>query len=237
MNAVTFTSSLLSKTHFSNNTFELRYRCPKEFSFIPGQFVTMTFEGNMVRAYSIVAKEEDVLVLLVNTNPGGVASKYFDKVQVGSEINIKGPYGIFTLRQTLLKKVFVATSTGVAPFIPMANSLASSKQELSFSLYFGERYLSDDYVSSVYLKPVLNDPRFKYFRCITRETPENLKPFLKSGQNPLTREGRVTKVVFEEESNFTDTEFYLCGSKDMIIDVKTKLLQKGATKIFIEKYG
>lgn len=237
MNAVTFSSSLLSKTHFSNNTFELKYRCPKEFSFIPGQFITMTFEGNIVRAYSIVAKEEDALVLLVNTNPGGVASKYFDKVQVGSEINIKGPYGIFALKQSVLKKVFISTSTGVAPFISMVNALASSKQKLPFTLYFGERYLTDDYVSSFYLKPILNDPRFKYFRCITRETPENLKQFLESGHNPLTREGRVTKVVFEEEYNFIDTEFYLCGSKEMIFDVKTKLLQNGATKIYAEKFN
>lgn len=235
MKITSFSATLLSKKTLSDKTYEFTYSCPEDFTFIPGQFVTFTFPGNKVRAYSIVKKNKSELIFLINTNPGGVASLYFENTKTGDVLPAKGPFGIFQVKPTNFEKIFICTSSGVAPFIPMIQQILNSKDNILLRLYFGERYLEDDYVSR-YIENFFKLPNFKFVRCITREDPAVITPLLDNNKNPYTIAGRVTKALLEENIDWQTSEFYLCGSKLMINDASELLKTLGATKIYTEKF-
>lgn len=226
-----FQSKLLKRTQLTDTTFEFKYELPLDFEWLPGQFVGARVIPTHTRAYSIVEAKYGVLTLIVDIKPGGIASKYFEKVQEGEMTRILGPYGIYgrnlLAEGNLNTKVFISTGSGIAPFIPMVKAALRNSAESKVYNFFGARYEKDDYARN-YFQDVLSEfsSRFEYYSCITREGP----------LQPHTRQGRVTQVVPLFDFDYPNTEFYICGSSEMISDMKEILVRKGATKIFTEKY-
>lgn len=224
---LSFKAKLLEKIQIAKSDFKLIYDVPAEFSFKPGQFVGIRFQPTYTRAYSIVDLKDGKMELLIDVNPGGLASKYFEKTKVGDQVSMLGPYGIFSIKSDLPKKVFICTGTGVAPFIPMIKSLDLAKFDIT--LLFGTKTNAND-IAYNYFAENISDT-FKYIQCVTREEPKK----------KYAKKGRVTEVlqrmINAKHLEVKNTEFYLCGSNQMIADVVDILKNNGADKIFYEKYG
>lgn len=222
-----FQAELKEKIQLTETIFKLKYSVPTEFYFKPGQFVGIRVIPTHTRAYSIVDLNNGLLELLVDVKPDGIASKFFLKTEVGENVQMLGPYGIYGIKSELPNKVFISTGTGIAPFIPMIKSLDLNQTNVSF--LFGVREDAHD-IAYNYIKDSINE-RFKYYQCITREEPAHEYSF----------RGRVTEVLPIVVSGFSNSiseyEFYICGANEMISDVVTLLKGLGADKIYFEKYG
>src|ERR1700710_1685986 len=98
------------------------------FDFEPGQFVTLDLPihekpNKRWRSYSIASHPDgtNVIELVIVLLEGGLGTHYlFNHVDVGTEILLRGPQGVFTLPPIIDKDLFfICTGTGIAPFRSM----------------------------------------------------------------------------------------------------------------------
>src|SRR5579885_1687203 len=94
-------------------------------AFCPGQFVNVTANvtpnTRVRRAYSIASSPlESEFRLTVKRMENGSLSTYLcDKAAVGDVVDVRGPYGIFTLEEKAAQSIFIAGGSGIVPFRSM----------------------------------------------------------------------------------------------------------------------
>lgn len=212
----------------------------ESFDFKPGQFVTLDLPihektNKRWRSYSIASSPDgtNVIELVIVLLEGGAGTTYlFNHVDVGSELTLRGPQGVFVLPEIIDKDLFlICTGTGIAPFRSMVqhiNRYNISHQNIY--LIFGCRHASDCLYGQELKKLEDELPNYKYLPTFSRELAEN----------DLVRKGYVHSV-YEEiiGANKPDAKFYLCGWKNMIDDAKQKILALGYDRkaIHLELYG
>lgn len=209
---------LITKTALTAYIWQLEFRLQEPVCCAPGQYVMLRVAPFEWRNYSIARAEDKRLVLLVSTRTGGDGSIYARSVQPGAETEVELPFGAFQLQPNSHRRVFVATGTGFAPFLPMFAALAASNELDSAELLFGCSFAEDDITRG--FKPL---PRTTV--CVSRG-PSVEGVF----------HGRVTKVLANLNFDPATTDFYLCGAPAMVDDYRTILAHAGATQVFVEPF-
>jgi ferredoxin-NADP reductase len=210
------------------------------FDFRPGQFVTLDLpihekKNKRWRSYSIASWPDgtNVFELVIVLMPQGAGSSYlFNDVEVGSELQFRGPQGIFTLPEPVDKDLFfICTGTGIAPFRSMVEYIYRNNiPHKNLYLVFGCRYKKDALYFEEMSELQQKLPSFQYIPTFSRET----------GENPEVRKGYVHNVYEEIINNKKeDAKFYLCGWKNMVDEAKQRILALGYDKkdIHLELYG
>lgn len=188
----------------------LKIRCEDEqnFDFRPGQFINLQVSEETYRAYSICSEEPGGDIELATlTGLPGLGANYIKTLKKGSSVSLVGPSGRFFYRSPGRKKViFVATSTGIAPFIPMMKQAVEDTGVESVTLLFGVRNEEEVFFEDKFKKLEKSD-KFKYLICLSG---------VSDGLKPRHYPGRVTFCLTEYLNESTD--FYLCGNTAMIRD-------------------
>jgi len=199
--APAFRSRLLNRTWLSRDTFQAELERPAGFRFQPGQGIRFRYE-ELEREYSLTSSpEDDVLSLCVRMIDGGRFSPRLAEAEIGSTLAFSGPHGFFVYRPSGRPTVFVATGTGIAPFVSMARAGATD-----FLLVHGAPTGAD-----LHFRFVMQPAARSYVGCASRELPAG-------AGSPACRAGRVTDYMRSElpEGLY---DFYLCGRRDMVRDV------------------
>ncbi len=185
----------------------------------PGQFARLHVGNDSWRDYSIASLQVERVKLLVSTRTGGLGSQYADSVEIGSATTIELPLGQYGLTPQGRHRVFVATGTGLAPFLPMFARLEETGELGDATLIIGCRGAETD------LTRVLDGPLPGHvLRCYSREA------------SPDARRGRVTDALAEFDFEPSETEFYLCGSSAMVADCRVLLQGRGSKRVLAELY-
>ena len=207
----------------------------EKFDFEPGQFVTLDLPidekpSKRIRSYSIASWPDgtNVIELVIVLLEGGLGTTYlFNKVDVGSEVILRGPQGVFTLDEEDLKKeiMMICTGTGIAPFRSMAHHLKIHNiPHNKIYLIYGTRTQKD----LLYFEELkkLDLDNFHYVPTLSREEWEG-------------RSGYVHPVYEELCSGKQPALFLLCGWKVMIDEAKKRILEMGYDRknIHQELYG
>lgn len=176
-------------------------------------------EKRISRAYSIESSplQKDFFSLCIKLVEGGKASGYFKNLQVDNEVSFVGPYGHFLLQESDKNIIFVATGTGIAPFMSMMDVLWSKGFDRSVSLYFGVSSEEDLFYMNELRKWESEHENLKLF--VTLSHPSDKWEGLK---------GRVTAHL--ETADVENSKIYLCGNGEMIKDVRDLMLAKGVAK-------
>ena len=210
------------------------------FDFIPGQFVTLDLpihekKNKRWRSYSIASwpdgtNEFELVIVLLE---GGLGTNYlFSEIQVGSELTMRGPQGVFTLHEPIERDLFfVCTGTGIAPFRSMVHHIKNNDiAHQNIYLIFGTRHIADCLYKQELeeLQSELNG--FFYMPTFSRES-ENTQPIRKGYVHD------VYEAIVNE--NKRDAFFYLCGWKNMIDEAKQRIVALGYDRkdIHLELYG
>ncbi len=210
------------------------------FDFKPGQFVTLDLpiheqKNKRWRSYSIASHPDgtNVIELVIVLLEGGLGTHYlFNKIDIGSEVLLRGPQGIFTLPPIIDKDLFfICTGTGIAPFRSMVHYInLHNIEHKNIYLIFGCRNLCDGLYGKELneLSNIVSD--FHYIPTYSRENRENAD--IKHGYVHATYESLL-------DSKKPEAHFYLCGWKNMIDDAKKNILALGYDKksIHLELYG
>ena len=208
----------------------------EQFDFIPGQFVTLDLPihekvNKRWRSYSISSWPDgtDVFEMVIVLDTEGVGTNYlFNEIKEGDTLTLRGPQGIFTLREPLDEDlVLICTGTGIAPFRSMVHHIKNQQiPHKNIYLIFGCRTQSTllYYNELVQLQQEL--PGFNYIPVLSRE------------QWP-GKTGYVHQVYENICVDKRPAYFYLCGWKGMLDEAKSNLLEMGYDKkvIHLEIYG
>jgi len=226
--------------------------CPDDplFEFNPGQFAVLGLPGSAVRVADaepeVPAPEEDKLIrraysiasacverryvefYLTLITSGALTPRLF-ALEHGSRVFL-GPKasGVFTLDRTPPGKaiVFIATGTGLAPYVSMLRSVLAHETERKFVVLHGACYSWDLGYRGELESLARLRPNFTYLPSITR--PE---------QDPHFR-GRVGRIqaileqgALEQDAGIEldpqQVDFFLCGNPEMIKVVVGLLEAKG----------
>jgi ferredoxin-NADP reductase len=200
------TVSILRHTWLSAKAFELVLERPQGYSFRAGQKILLEMSG-ISREYSLASSpDEKELVICLRFVQDGALSARLAVAKVDSRVLISDAYGFFVHRPG--RAVFVATGTGIAPFVAYAKSGITGH-----AMIHGVRDVDD-----------------LYYQEILRSAVENYVPCL-SGKRSLRKplpgsfEGRVTTYL-ENKLPQGRYDFYLCGNGVMIRDVTLLVDQK-----------
>lgn len=212
----------------------------ESFDFQPGQFVTLDLPihekpNKRWRSYSIASWPDgsNIFELVIVLLEGGAGTTYlFNEVQVGSELTVRGPQGVFTLPESIDKDLYlICTGTGIAPFRSMVHHL--SRHNISHKdiyLIFGCRQFCDCLYQKELEELAAGMDGLHYIPTFSRE----------SSTDHLIRTGYVHNV-YEElcRSRQNPASFFLCGWKNMIDEAKQRIQSLGFERksIHQELYG
>jgi CDP-4-dehydro-6-deoxyglucose reductase len=211
------------------------------FDFKPGQFVTLDLpiheqKNKRWRSYSIASAPNgtNTFELIIVLLPDGLGTTYlFKGADVGTEIMLRGPVGVFTMPPVLDKDLYlICTGTGIAPFRSMVHYIHKNKiPHRNIYLIFGCRTLPDALYKDEMITLVANEPNFFYQPTFSKVTDV-----------PVGFSRGYVHAVYEKiirENNFAPANFYLCGWKEMIDEARERIVQLGYEKkdIHFELYG
>ncbi len=208
---------LVAKTALTPSIWRLEFELDAPLRFVPGQYVKLKVGAYEWRDYSIAEATGKRLTLIISNRTHGDGSNWADKVLPGETTEIEAPFGAYRLERNDRRKVFVATGTGVAPFLSMFGSMTADELDRA-ELYFGCRKPEENIVAGFAAQP-------KTTLCVSRAEPP-------SGGFA----GRVTKALENLVFEPANTDFYLCGSAAMVADGQALLERAGAVHILTEPY-
>ena len=199
------------------------------FEFAAGQYATLGLlgpQGKLVqRPMSISSPPDDLseyefFIRLVHI---GAFTPLLWKRKVGDPINIKGAKGKFLIQDDGRKCLFVASGTGLAPFISMIATMRRHGDTRQVILLHGVSYAYDlawrEQLSEI---EAGDDFPLRYVATVSR-------PNESPGWAGET--GRVEKIVAAQMDNFglnaDNTTVYLCGNPDMITAVDEIATERG----------
>ena len=208
-----------------------------KFDFTPGQFITFDLPiadkpNKRVRSYSIASWPDgtNIFELVIVLLEGGLGTTYlFNKVDVGSELTLRGPQGVFTLDDDDLSKdiIMICTGTGIAPFRSMANHIKIHNiPHKNIYLIYGTRKQVDLLYYPEMKKLDQEMENFHYIPTLSREQWEG-------------RSGYVHPIYEEICANKQPVSFLLCGWKNMLDEAKQRIVALGYDRksIHQESYG
>ena len=197
MTPVHFSVKLVARQWLTENCIELCLQRPAGFAFSPGQYLRLYHESQE-RDYSLVSGPDDPeLRLVVRVFQRGHVSTFLSTVAAGMQLSFCGPMGYFIFHASDRTPVFVATGTGVAPFVAMSRAGINGYVCLQ-----GAKGARD-----LLYRNILEMNAARYIPCLSKGTPAADQAF----------SGRVTARLKELDAGRT-YDFYLCGRQEMIHD-------------------
>ena len=227
-NPITAPTEVVKKEWINDEVVELSFRFPEPIDLIPGQHVSIQVGKDTWRYYSVPIVKDKLLTLVISIRPNGVASKFMQALKLKDTVHITAPFGKYRLERTDRDIVFLATGTGIAPFIPMVQSLAQSKHSGKVDFVFGVRTNADNYLDR-YIKeylPLIDN--LNVTTCVSREQPST----------PNGVSGRVTEFIknYIKEPGSTEKDYYVCGIDYMVQDSLALLRKNGCVNTFFEGF-
>ncbi len=195
-----YSVKFLSRRPLSEKSFEIDLTRPERFEFEAGQRLRFIWQAE-ARDYSMISAPTDALIsLCIRKVRGGLLSPLLAAAKTGTRFRVSGPHGYFTFKSSRRKAVFVATGTGIAPFVSMARDGVGG-----FTLLHG-----------------VGDPTELYYETMLRAKAGQYIPCLSSRGTDVSNVtgafvGRVTDYL-EDRLERDVYDFYLCGKSEMIRD-------------------
>ncbi len=218
---------------------QLDLLAPTELSFRPGQYVQFLLPetgpdaGPVYRAYSVASPPSSPrrITLLFGRVEGGVTTAYaFEKLRLGEQVRINGPFGEFFVRGGSRDLLFITGGTGMAPVRSMLIDLAEKGDGREATLFCAARSKS----GLVYLEDLAalgaRLPGLRIVPTLAQPLPEDAW----EGER-----GGMAALLSRSLADLSHHEAYLCGSPGMIDASINVLLSRGLPedRIHVDKFS
>lgn len=203
-------------------------------AFRPGQYVDIAIPGSEeVRSFSMAnLPGTPELEFMIKLYPGGRFSGLLADggLQEGDELEVTGPYGVFTLREKSDRPLlFIGGGAGMAPILSLLRSMAEKGSARRAVYYYGARGPQDLFHLEELAELERRLPNFRFVAALS-ECPED---------HPWTGErGLITDVVHRLEEDLTQIDAYLCGPPPMV-DAAVAMLEQGGvpeSRVYFDKF-
>jgi len=214
---------LVSRSNLSSHFYELVLESVQPIAFVPGQHVYLEVTRGEWRPYSIASADGNTLTFVIDNNPGGAGSRFAAEAPIGAIAKLRSATGNLKVHDRNKNLVFVATGSGITPFLAMLRNLKMDpEQRQPITLLWGIRDESDDF-SARYLGDDAAPRGLTVVPCVSD-----------TGASERCYRGNVVARLRELAPDFASTDFYLCGNPRMISEVHSRLRKQGAAAIYFE---
>ncbi len=194
------------------------------FSFKPGQYVDIRIPGggeDEHRSFSManLAEEAGELEFMIKRYPGGRFSGLLadDGLKAGDELEVTGPYGVFTLRSSSPRRiVFIGGGAGMAPILCLLRSMAEAGVERPATFYYGARTATDLFHLDELAQLAERLPQLTFVPALSEAG---------DGDGWTGEAGLITDVVERMEDDLAVVDAYLCGPPPMV-DAAIAMLER-----------
>jgi len=208
----------------------LRAADGEELKFYPGQYVDIGIPGtDQHRSFSMASLPSDrgSMEFMIKLYPGGRFSGLLADAEVseGDELEVRGPYGVFTLRNTSTRRLlFIGGGAGMAPILSLLRALVEQESSRSAVFYYGAREEQDLF-------------HIDELSELGRALDLRFVPAL-SHQDWDGETGLITDVVDRSEPDLADVDAYVCGPPPMVDAAIELLVRRGVPEgqIYYDKF-
>jgi propane monooxygenase reductase subunit len=211
----------------------VRFAEGEEFSFHPGQYVDIGIPGTEEhRSFSMANLPGGDLEFMIKLYPGGHFSGLLadGKLAVGDELQVRGPYGVFTLRENSERPLlFMGGGAGMAPILSLLRGMAQNGTARPATYYYGARTQADLF-------------HLEELAALCAEVPGlRFVPALSESDHSTVWDGEagmVTDVVERLEPDLASIDAYLCGPPPMVDAAIELLVRRGLPEahIYYDKF-
>ncbi len=215
MSRESFQAGVVGQRWLTGHVFEISFERPRGFSFIPGQKVSLTID-DITRQYTLINQPDaSELTICVGHVPDGRLTPLLARARPGEIVSLSAAAGFFTYQSLGRRAVFVATGTGIAPFLAFIRNGVRDFCCLQGAINERELLYRDE----------VEQAAGEYIPCLS--APESNGPFWN---------GRVTSYL-EQRLAKERYDFYLCGNGDMIRDAIRIIDQHfPGSRVFMETF-
>ncbi len=200
----------------------------------PGQYVDIKIpDSDEVRSFSMAnLPGGDELELMIKVYPDGKFSSLLagDGIQEGHELEVTGPYGVFTLRKNSERRLlFIGGGAGMAPILALLRSLAQQGSERQAVYYYGARGPKDLFHLDELAELERSLPGFRFVPALSECDQD---------EEWEGEQGLITDVVERCEDELGEVDAYLCGPPPMVDAAIALLDAKGVpeSRVFHDKF-
>jgi propane monooxygenase reductase subunit len=201
-----------------------------ELPFRSGQYVDIGIPGtDESRSFSManLPSDDGRLEFMIKLYPDGLFSSLLadGALQVGDELDVTGPYGVFTLRENDRPILFIGGGAGMAPILSLLRSMAERGVARPAVYYYGAREEQDLFHLEELngLETML--PGFRFVPALSDSDWEG-------------ETGLITDVVERSEQGLDGVDAYLCGPPPMVDAAQEMLMRLGVdeARIHYDKF-
>jgi propane monooxygenase reductase subunit len=207
------------------------------FDFKPGQYVDIRIPGggeDEHRSFSManLAAGTGELEFMIKRYQGGRFSGLLgeDGLKVGDELQVAGPYGVFTLRASSPRRIlFIGGGAGMAPILCLLRSMAETGVDRPAVYYYGARTATDLFHLDEIEELGSRLPGFTFVPALSEAA---------DGDGWAGETGLITDVVERLEGDLAEVDAYLCGPPPMV-DAAIAMLERAGvpeSHIYFDKF-
>jgi propane monooxygenase reductase subunit len=213
-------------------------KLPDPLVFSAGQYMDISIPGadGEHRSFSMANTpgQPDRLEFMIKLYEGGhfsgllAESANGNGIKVGDALRCKGPYGVFTLRDSSPRRlVFIAGGAGMAPIMSLLRSMEEKGSQRPATFYYGARTADDLFVLDELERLAGTLPDMTFVPALSD-----------SAEGWDGEAGLITDVVDRMEEDLTDVDAYLCGPPPMVDAAIALLERRGCpeSRIYFDKF-
>ena len=204
----------------SPTTRDITLELPKCATWEAGQYALVRVAPFEWRPYSLASAPGRTVRLLVDVRTKGMGASWASTITPGDDVDLELPYGHWlvtpdrgtTDAEAPHRRIFIATGTGIAPFLA---AFEAGRRDDDI-LIVGCSRTDDDLTGRV------DTPLPRLIRCVSREAA------------PGTFHGRITDYLNAEGIDPQAT-YYVCGSARIVRDI-SRIIQAGGARVSDETF-
>jgi propane monooxygenase reductase subunit len=216
----------------------LAFVSPRELAFNPGQYADVRIPGtDHWRSFSMAntPSTDHQADFVIKRYPGGHFSGLLDGgLAVGDKLDIKGPYGTFTLREGDRDVVLIGGGAGMAPILSLLTHMREQGIDRKATFYYGARTARDLFYLDQMAELADALPRFSFVPALSEEAGGPEDPAARAD----IEKGLITDVVDRLEADLSGADAYLCGPPPMVEAAIELMAAKGVPegRVFYDKF-
>ena len=233
---LSFEAEVTELAQISSNVMRLlvcRTGDDKQVKFDSGQFFDLEIPGTTTtRSYSPAntSNKQGNLEFLIRIVDGGKFSTYMkDDAKIGQKIQVKGPSGIFCLKENgFTPRYFIAGGTGLAPILSMVRRMHEWQEPQKCVIYFGVNTEAEIFHLDELDQLAAEMPTLELRNCVW-----------KCSDDWHCEKGSVVDILRRDlQLTGVKPDIYLCGPPGMVDATFAVCEDQGIPKerIYLEKF-
>jgi len=179
-----------------------------EFDYKPGQYMIMELDiddPENTRPLSIASSPTENFLLFSTKISQSLFKQKFNSLKINDKIKLKGPMGVFVLKEDSKEVVLLGGGIGITPFRDMAKYAGDKKLPMKLTLLYSNRTPNDIVYKDEWPLFETQNPNLKVVHTITDDAAWQ------------GRKGRINEAMIRELcSDINNAMFYICGPPGMV---------------------